>query len=575
MKSAVKNKDEVYWLNLFLNKPLPVLPNTGARLLSELSKQDITLSKISNIAEHDPIMKLHFIVAANKLNNQEAKPLTYRLNHAISTLGVDRLKDMSKNIKRLDLSRSAKQEEAKPFLQLLSKSMLCSEIVEQWQGYKITPNENQCSLYFSAMFFNIASLYLSYYAQEEIQAISYLVNEGSLTAEKAEKKILGCSISKLSKLLAQKLRLPTDIQQAHNLNKKQNVPLFSALNKAASEDSSPKKHILVGFEDLVYQDAVSILLLNKIVREIYCDWYSSTLNIFYNQAASHLGEVVRLVRYDIKQICLSFSRTHHFLGVSMPASNLLWPSNLNIREHQQVSWLGELPKVLERPNILSEEQLKDIRAKTRKGGLEKKEVRKSSLQKRPSEKLKERKSTSRQAQMEQQNKIYENAIYQIETGGKVFASHHEMISFVLDTLKKSCHIEKYCYFGIGDHNRLPKSLRASISSGFNDFIAFDSVDITLTGKDLFSKSLKRPLDLWANKMTLKKHFKNLPESATPYIDNDEFFIHSVFANNEALGLIYCKPSRRDPTPFDRQYHQFRTLVDAGISSLDSVIDAKH
>ena len=107
------------WRKELLKVSLPALSDTGARLLQTFKKPDISLRDLELIIADDPVLSFQVIASASKLRqNPENDVLS--LPHALSLLGMDKLRPMLQKVKyiRFDPVKPAH----KAFLQALNTS---------------------------------------------------------------------------------------------------------------------------------------------------------------------------------------------------------------------------------------------------------------------------------------------------------------------------------------------------------------------------------------------------------------------------------------------------------------------
>ncbi|MCW8919171.1 MAG: HDOD domain-containing protein [Gammaproteobacteria bacterium] len=103
-------------------------------------------------------------------------------------------------------------------------------------------------------------------------------------------------------------------------------------------------------------------------------------------------------------------------------------------------------------------------------------------------------------------------------------------------------------------------LRAGYMLGGDNDPGFKRFAIDLNGHNLFVRLLEKPQSLWLDDNNRKKLFPLIPINFHKLINNDSFFVMSLFVRNRPVGLFYADRHSRNCRLDEESYKRFKQLV---------------
>jgi len=188
------------------------LPEVASKLLNLLSKEDFDISTISRTIESDPSLTAKLLAVANS-SIFASRSNVKSIKQAVMTLGINRLNSIVLGVsiftKFLLKSDPTRVELMKKFWWHAACVAIVSKTLSQKLNRKDYDKE-----FLGGLMHDVGKLLFMQYDYKKYQITIDTVLATNLTDSEAEKRVFGVTHSEAGKAIAEKWRLPMEIQDA-------------------------------------------------------------------------------------------------------------------------------------------------------------------------------------------------------------------------------------------------------------------------------------------------------------------------------------------------------------------------
>ncbi len=133
----------------------------------------------------------------------------------------------------------------------------------------------------------------------------------------------------------------------------------------------------------------------------------------------------------------------------------------------------------------------------------------------------------------------------------------EVLRLVLEGMHDGLGLNRVVFAGLTPNK---DQLRASYMLGSDNDPAFKQFAVDLSGHNLFVRLMEKQQSLWLDDNNRRKFFQIIPINFHKLIDNDSFFVMSLFIRSKPVGLFYADRHSRNCRLNEESYKRFKQLV---------------
>ncbi|GLQ30624.1 HDOD domain-containing protein [Litoribrevibacter albus] len=545
------------WANLIKDQALPLLPNTSAQLITALKQADLAFSKLAALIHRDPIACLYLIKFANQQNKNPNTEI-HSPDHAISMLGVDKVRTIMKKLPTLKLNpRNIAHRE---YLQSLCNSLHAAAQADAMAQYKpLLPREN---LYWSTLFAGTGYWLMWSAAPHEMRIVQYLTFEERMPMEQAQRKVLGCTILDISQYLGNLWQLPTFTKASMMEGLKPTRRQLVEISQACPETAGVTPNVKRETKFLLNSPMFPTFLGNLLALESYKNWHGRN----FHRAVAIYGTYMAInhqTAYErIRDAAIQVSREHPIPYILLPAKHLLQiPSD--ITRVSKPSWAQD-----EIPDKPRPKRSTTARAEADASGQSKQSMagdvdfipKQAGPRKEKSNpalglasnnvaKIKDKRN------LEMFSELTNNMLKHPER----FQDVHELMNAAVQCIKYGLSLDRASASLI---NSSGTKLVTYYTAGMMDTPKLADLVIDLTKPGLFQKLAQKPLGAWINQTNFPKMRAMIPGALVNASQSHHFFVQSIFAKNKPVAIVYADSGARGANLTEEDYKYFKVLCRA-------------
>ncbi len=553
-----------HWRKELLKVSLPALADTGARLIKMLKDPDTSLRDLEQVITDDPVLSFQLIAKASQLRtNPENDVLS--LPHALSLLGMDKLRPMLTKVKyiRFDASKTAH----KAFLQALNTSLHAAT-----QAYQIAerkdPGTGEGNYWISLRLSSVFWL-LSLASPKTYHAIEKRIQTGE-SRIRVEQDLLGCTTQQLTRAMLKDWYLSEYTQANLNQLLGAKPSLLGKIAKCAwRKEIAPEVSRDVGL--FLQTPWTASVLAHWLALNTSVNWFSPKTERVERMIATYLHQHLDNVIPFLHRNAVLCSVSHKIEGIWLPAIKLLHPPLPKRSVLKKIR--TEAPKKAKRYKDLSSDNRIRAELKPVRGAHEPvKPVNQKSRQKpeQPSA------GATKTAPAADKNQAVQTALfklYYLQTvkQQQVF-SIHQMMDGASQVLHFDLGLTRCILFM---KSRSHGSVKGVYAKGFTDNTPFGAMTLTADSHHLFGKLLKKQAALWVKKENLTRYISELPEGLWQHLNNpEEFVLSSIMLRGKVSGILYADTQGSGKCLSDTYYATFRALAQAISHGMGTLADQK-
>lgn len=543
------------WLIQLTRNPLPILPHTGANLLKQLQDPNIALNQVANVVGQDPILTLHVLRQANRLNKNKHTDIT-NINHAIAILGLSNVQKLSRNI-----PISKKDFTDKTYLNYLTsvmRSLHAAEQAKSWANKRAyhAPDD----IYLAALLFGVPMWCLWQFANHEMNLIEHLISKERIPKIDAEKTVLGCSTEKICHALAKVWNLPEVVRDAMNKKNQPSHRFIISTAKKAAGTAFPELPAYDPNGVAINSPAVQVMLANWLATETDIDWYSRQTTRCMRVASAFLRMSELDTHHHSQIIALRVSRQFPIPGIASPANHLLLLPSKAIRRTIKLSQLTQATEQLsqnwEKVESGQFESFADIIAEENKQKAAAAPPTSTKVQDKAQGALRKAAATNKPAQ-EIDVGMLKDFINALKTAPEEFSNVNELMDMVCQTLRYGIGLERVV---AGLLNKNHTEIQGFHQCGADEYPRLCSFNVNLKPTNLFTKLVRQSAAVWIDPTNNGKALSQVPGSFKACNDSDHFFLHSIFYGSRPVAIIYADQGPGDAAALKEDHYKTFKLV---------------
>jgi len=558
MENSQRQVNAENWANKLIAKPLPTLSRASILVLKAIQQDNLSYLKLSEMINRDPVLAFTVTTSANQRMGENSEGCK-TLEHAISMLGIEQLKQITKKIPVV--SNTLEDIGHFYYTRIVSSSLLAAQIAQEMA--EIKRPELSHNIYWSTLFLGAPLWYLWRFAAPEMRLIRYAIRSNFKLPEVAEQEILGTTIEAISRQIVEKLKPSHLISEALNPNKLPSPREWVSLSQSFDGTGTPKRVYDAHLNLKLNDPSFMITLSNLIAGHAAHDWYSSTVLRYQKIMAVWLGVPIPEAIALTHRCAADMSRQHPFPGIMLPAAKLILPPRPKIKaEASSSEKLAALKKQYDEQTSATEipnQTLGDVEL-PKESPLKPDNIT-VNLSKAPMPKnIRPAKIEIQKEPKTRGNKqIFDELIHIMLHQPENFTDLHELMNAATQGVA----------FGLGLNrstvalvNGQKTRLKAYYTVGTRNNPQLGNFEIDLTKPSIFSKLIAKPASIWVKPTSSKKVWAMIPIEFKQICGSTDFFLMSIFVNNKPVAIFYADV-KGDKVPLtEEDYVQFKHMCGA-------------
>lgn len=495
------------WAEYLQHKPFPVRASSLKRLRSLLLSDSSTISDLTHVVKHDPILSFHVVREAEKAHAAKGSRVS-SIDHAVSSLGMDPLLAISRKLQPVKINPASVQQ--KQYLRSLANSYHAAFQVRSWLQRKKLPFVEESFL--AALFYGVAHWSLWLHAPLHMNKIQIKVREEQIDQSLAEHDVLGCTIQHISMALSQVWGLSELTIEAQDPETSPSRAMLARLHQRALGDPRLDDEQLREMNHLVQERYFPIKLGNWLAQIVSHNWRSSRHINTPDIIADYLGLELDQTMALLHQGCAAASRHYHVPGTLSPAADMLF-----------------IPSDFPRNFQLSERELKQISGKYPQ----------------PVKPAPKKKAVPPPAPTEVQTHLPDEL-----ANAEIFNQTAERFVKGYHLYTKPAHILQGLMQGLIQGLGLPRvvlniantkqhSLKAAQAFGLEKTHPLASYEIDLNIPSVFKKLTEKPGLIWIQAENFAKYKPMIPDAFADQIPESGCLLMSVFRTSGVVAVVYA------------------------------------
>ena len=576
MTDSTMPKSAQEWAVYLNTKALPSPFRVGEFVLRKLEKEALSYHELANIINRDPILSFEILTRANKeaknatLGSQEGSKT---LNHAISMLGVEDLKERIQALPRKAIS--PKNITSFYYLRTLCTSLYAGHLAKAISTRKKKGNPED--VYWSGLFLGAPVWHLWRFATPEMRLVRYSIRSNFKLPRIAEEEVLGDSLLNITKAMSQELSLPIMAQECYEI---EHQPSLKDWVKIAHCMDNNKVSRTIDDRELkikMQSPHFIVMLANMLAHySSYC-WYSRATLRTQRILAYYLNCSVEEAITFSHEIAAEMSRSHPLPGLMLPAAKLFIPPRKRTKAQKkksidafQESTFNTAALPQEVIDTQKREDAKYQENKTTPSSQDNENLEPNSQQA-PKETQSNEVPTSKVPLAQKVKPIIENKTNPLfdeltqlmANQPEDFADFHELMNASTQGIAYGIELKRSFVALISkDASRF----KTYYTVGCSEFDTLKNFESKIIKDTIFQKLCERPASIWVKSTSERKIKDLIPMNFKSAIDVNEFFLMSVFVGKKPVAIFYA--DNMDSIALnDRDYHQFKFLCGAVSSAL--------
>jgi HD-like signal output (HDOD) protein len=521
------------WTSYLADRSLPTRLSSLQQLKRETASDRGTLMSITAIIKADPVLCLQVVRQAQALHASKGSDVT-GIDHAIGSLGMERLGKLAKECKalRLHAHRTAELQ----YFRAIANSHHAATQCTQWLRVRHATYAEKG--WVAALCYGVGFWSLWRHAPLHMHRIHCRIREG-LNPIEAQIETLGCSVQQISLGLARSWQLPPLIIAALDNETSYSPRTLDKLHRRSLSDPRLNKDDLRSLSHLLQQHFFPVKLANWLVQTTELGWQNTRALGMYDIVNDYLGKELQQTTALIHQNCALAAQQYHVPGTLAPAAEMLFIASdsqfdqtLGERELQRYSGLYPEPAPLPDP---------------------------SQAQLRPA-------ATFADAQ------AYQQISQRLLHGYNLYTRPGHILQGLLLGLSQGLGLNRLALQVV----RAKQQLKTAQVMGIDDNDPITRLEAEFDSSLLLRQLSARPGCIWLSATTRPRLLPMLPASYRAALGDQDGLMMCIFANAKPVALVYGDLGNGDP---DRpiaaleSFHrdQFRALCTAASGALDRML----
>ncbi len=521
------------WADHLEPKALPVRASILLRLRRLLANDRSTLQQLTQLVSADPVLSLHVTRVAQQLHQGKHTSVT-SIQHAVSSLGLDRFKQLAGQLTNLKVNPASMQQKMyfRAIADSLHASVQSAELCRE-RGLPFVEEVRLASLLYGFTHWLTwlhAPLHKQHY-QERV-----LLQDVDVAL--AEQDVFGCTLQALGAELARRWNLPELTREALNHATSPSRNELQLLHRRAVQDPSLGRLEQRNINQLTQQRFFPVKLGNWLALTTTRGWHSDKALRLFDILADYLSQPPDHLLAQLHQRCAEAARHYHVAGTLSPAAELIMlPSAKN----------APLSGLI--------------------GGKELERLTRSDYPRLPAPAtpaLAIADEPARAVHRHRDNQRYEQSLARLSDPQYAFSKPAQVLQTLLQGLHQGLGLQRLALLLV---NQPHQQLQCAHSLGLPTEHPLKEVKLSLEVPSLFRRLSEKPAGIWLDARNREKLDAMLPESFSRSLDSGDYLLMSVFQRDTPIALIYADdlPKRNRLSQF--QYDQFRQLCSAATQTL--------
>nr|WP_067287146.1 HDOD domain-containing protein [Marinobacterium profundum] len=521
------------WASYLAERPLPTRLSSLQRLKRETASDRGTLMSITAIIKADPVLCLHVVRQAQTLHASKGSDVT-GIDHAIGSLGMERLGQLAKDCEALRLHASCSAE--LQYFRAIAHSHHAATQCAQWLRARHATYAEKG--WVAALCYGVGFWSLWRHAPLHMHRIHCRIRDG-LDPVEAQIETLGCSVQQISLGLAQVWQLPPLIIAALDNETSPSRSTLDKLHRRSLSDPRLNKDDLRSLSHLLQQHFFPVKLANWLVQTTQLGWSTTRALGMYDIVNDYLGKELPQTTALIHQNCALAAQQYHVPGTLAPAAEMLFIASdsqldqtLGAPELQRYKGLYPEPAPLPTPNP---------------AGL-------------------------RPAATFADALAYRQINQRLLHGYNLYTRPGHILQGLLLGLSQGLGLNRLALQVV----RAKQQLKTAQVIGINDDDPITRLEAELDSSLLLKQLCTRPGCIWFSASTRARLLPMLPPSYRKALGEQDGLMMCIFAHGKPVALVYGALDRGDagkPIAALESFHrdQFRDLCTAASGALDRML----
>lgn len=564
------------WSDFLTMKPLPTGTIIGQQVLQSIRDKDLPYKKIAEQVNRDPVFSYYIMSEANR-NKTDDAPGSKTLDHAISMIGIDRLRLITQKLPIQKADASDIQQFY--YTRAMSASLLAAYLARTLSEFKKIGQKDD--IYWGALFCGVPIWYLWRFATPEMRLVRYAIRSNFQLPEHAEREVLGCSILEVAQQLTAQLDVPTLTKESYTAENQLSLKQWIDLSKLASDSGKPASIEDKQINAVTSRPAFAVILSNLLAHYATHDWYSrSTLRI-QKIISVYLGVPLNKAITLTHECAVEMSREHPLPGLMLPAAKLILPprERAKAKPKPQKAAKSKVEPLATEP--LQTTKQASIQATTQAATQDKTGSVEFAVKRVPEQGLVKPEpipTESRSAKVEVTSATDTQQTKSKRGNSKIFTEFTDIMMNNPDNfvdLHELMNAATQCMsYGLGMGravialvNTNQTRLKAYYSTGTRDFPQLGGFQIDLTKPTLFSRLIEKPSSIWVKPTSSRNIWALIPPEFKKACGSQDFFLMSIFVNKKPVAIFYADSGDEHLPCNEYEYKQFKYMCGAATQCL--------
>lgn len=538
MESSLAPQGLEHWIDLLRDKRLPVPAQTLVLLRQQLQDPEVSLQQIHPIIGRDPVLTMHCISLANRLNrNPDTDVSTIEL--AVATLGLTRIIELTAQLPVIQLNSASVPH--KQYFHALADSYHAATQAAALCRYKDPTLINNTRT--AALFYAVGHWALWRYAPQQMSQIKIRIYEQQQDTALAEYEVLGCTLQQLSEQLVELWSLSRLAGEAlqHQTSPDAELLQQTHLQAEHSPELSEQQKRLV--KQLLNTHAYPVKLANWLALTAPLGWtHPKTLQII-GLISDFRQKTIDKTTRKLHQQCVKSSQEHPLPGLLSPAAlMLLLPSELVLNYRIDTKDLGTDPTKNILNSVISPKKLASIK---RLASNQRLTPLTTARQDGPPDPL---------AATFRDEAIFHQTLQQLLSPSTQINTLRQVLALLKRGLVQGLGLERLICFTIDT------AMQLSPVSDQNSATDLSSFTLNLNIPSLFKKMSHKQLAVWVHRDNRARIWTELPEPFKTLGHPQSFALISLFDGNQPALMLYADRHPDDLAISAFQFQKFKQLA---------------
>jgi HD-like signal output (HDOD) protein len=528
------------WADYLEAKNLPVRVSILTRFRHALGNERSTLQQLTRLISSDPVLSLHVTRLAQQLYRDKQTSVT-GIQHAVSSLGLDQLKQLSLKLTSLKINPASMQQKMyfRAIADSLHASFQSAELCRQ-RGLPFVEEVRLASLLYGFIHW-MAWLYAPLHKQHYQERVLLQGVDVAL----AEQDLFGCTLQALGAELAARWQLPELTREALNHATSPNRDDLARLHRRAMQDPSLGKLELRDINQITQQRYFPVKLGNWLALTTTRSWNSSKALRLYDVLADYLNQPRDRLLAQLHQNCAEAARCYHVAGTLSPAAELLMLPDPTAELRTGLILQGELSRLQQAHYpVLEQPAAADTTSVS---------AQPTVLTPDP-EPVSEHRDPSR----------YQQALTRLNDAQYPFSKPGQVLQTLVQGLHQGLGLQRLALLPIAASRQ---QLKFGNAVGLAEMHPLRDLQLSLEVPSLFKRLTETPAGIWLHPHNRRKLAPMLPEAFTSRLDKGDYLLMSLFQREQPITLIYADSLPQHPRLSEFQFEHFRELCAAAIQAL--------